>query len=334
MSSDYSPAELHEVPRSWMFNSNAAKAIVLHKTGGDATVEAVYNTFLQSGNPDPAANQPGRSVHYAVGQDGRIWQFVPEALGAGGNGGIEAGYDPFWEPFVQQYGDLNLCTFSIEHCDPALDNSTPLTPAQADASFRLVAHLVEQYGIPLDHIKGHNTIDPIDRAHCPGNYPWSELMAFLKQPTSAGGGSMQQQPYSPHSKDFGTYFEEIDSQHWRCTSNGAIVQDAVLATYQQLSLDGQTLPIVGLPLHNEIYLMVQGKKVALAIFERAHLVYDPEHVMGSQPGFEAVYLLHVDEPAIPPGAIINVAEIAASAKLIEETAQHVLQELQAAPVKS
>lgn len=178
MSADYPAAQEHFVPRNFMFNSNAAKAIVIHKTGGDATPQAVYNTFLASGNP-------GNSVHYAVGTDGTIWQFVPENLGAGGNGATEAGYDPFWTPYVQQYGNLNLCTFSIEHCDASLTNSTPVTPAQKAASFALVLHLCRKYNIPVSHIKTHASIDPINRARCPGNYPMSELISFIQQ-----GGSM------------------------------------------------------------------------------------------------------------------------------------------------
>lgn len=161
-----------------MFNSNAQKAIVLHKTAGDATPQAIYNTFLASGNP-------GKSVHYGVGQDGSIWQYVPESLGSGGNCCTEAGYDPFWAPYVNAYGNLNLCTLSIEHCDPSTDNSTPLTAAQQEASFKLVAYLAKKYSIPASHIKTHASIDPQSRARCPGNYPMAELLAYVQQ-----GGSM------------------------------------------------------------------------------------------------------------------------------------------------
>jgi len=55
--------------------------------------------------------------------------------------------------------NLNTVTISIEHCDAALDNSTPLSPAQQEASFKLVAYLVQKYNIPLTHIKGHNSLD-------------------------------------------------------------------------------------------------------------------------------------------------------------------------------
>lgn len=175
MSADYPGAEEHFVPRSFMFNSNAHVACVIHKTGGDATPQHVYNTFMAS----------GKSVHYAVGTDGTIWQFVPEDLGAGGNCCTEAGYDPFWAQYVNAYGNLNLCTISIEHCDAALDNSTPVPPAQKEASFKLVAYLAKKYSIPVSHIKTHASIDPQSRARCPGNYPMSELLTYVQQ-----GGSM------------------------------------------------------------------------------------------------------------------------------------------------
>jgi len=168
---DYPGAEAHFLPADHFGypNNNGHVAIVIHKTGGDPTPESVMKTFQKSGN----------SVHYAIGQDGGIWQFILESSGAGGNCCTETGYDPFWDQYLHKFGDLDLCTLSIEHCDPSGENSTPLTPAQKDASFKLVAYLAKKYNIAPDHIKGHNTIDPINRAHCPGNYPWDDLQNFL-----------------------------------------------------------------------------------------------------------------------------------------------------------
>lgn len=176
MSADYPAAEEHFVPRSFMFNSNARKAIVIHKTGGDATPQAVYDTFINSGNP-------GKSSHYAIGQDGSIWQYVPEALGAGANGITDSTTQPFWQPYMAQYGNLNTCTISIEHCDPSARNDTPLTVAQKQASFALVAHLCQKYGIVADHIKPHKSICA---TACPGTYPMDELIAYVQN----GGSTM------------------------------------------------------------------------------------------------------------------------------------------------
>jgi hypothetical protein len=176
MQADYPGAEAHFLPADHFGypNNNGHVAIVIHKTGGDATPESVEQTFLDS----------GKSVHYVIGQDGRVWQFVLESGGAGGNCCTEPGYDPFWDQYLHKFSfDLNLCTISIEHCDPSLDNSTPLTPAQKDASFKLVAYLAKKYSIPASHIKTHASIDPINRARCPGNYPMDELLQFVQ----AGG---------------------------------------------------------------------------------------------------------------------------------------------------
>jgi N-acetylmuramoyl-L-alanine amidase len=162
-----------------MFPMNAHSAIVIHKTGGDPTPERVLQTFLASAH-DPVPANRNRSVHYAVGQDGRIFQFVPEQLGAGGNGGVEPGFDRFWEPFLHTFGNLNLCTLSVEHCDPRKDNGSDLTPEQKAASFKLIAHLAQKFSIPLTNIKTHASIDPINRARCPGNYPLDELLQFLQ----------------------------------------------------------------------------------------------------------------------------------------------------------
>lgn len=181
----YPGAEEHLVPRDWMFDFNAHSAIVIHKTAGDATPEAVLSTFLNSAH-DPNPGNRNRSAHYAVGQDGRIFQFVPDELGAGANGVVEtshAGYDPFWNPFRAQFGNLNRCTISIEHCDPDTQSRSDLTPKQKEASFKLVAYLVKKYRIPASHIKTHKSIAATE---CPGNYPMDELRQFIQ----AGGFEM------------------------------------------------------------------------------------------------------------------------------------------------
>ncbi len=166
MAVDFPDALDHFLPESYSFTTNAAAAIVIHKTGGDGTLDAVYNTFFQS----------QRSTHYAIGLDGTIWQFVPEARGAGGNCCVQAGYDTFWDPYLSQYQNLNLCTLSVEHCDPTSDNS------------KLVQYWCQKYHIALDHIKSHASIDPIDRARCPGStYDFQALFSFLQSGNNMGG---------------------------------------------------------------------------------------------------------------------------------------------------
>ncbi len=178
MAVDFPDALDHFLPESYSFTTNAAAAIVIHKTGGDGTLDAVYNTFFQS----------QRSTHYAIGLDGTIWQFVPEARGAGGNCCVQAGYDTFWDPYLSQYQNLNLCTLSVEHCDPTSDNSNPMPQAQVDTSYKLVQYWCQKYHIALDHIKSHASIDPIDRARCPGpTYDFQALFSFLQSGNNMGG---------------------------------------------------------------------------------------------------------------------------------------------------
>jgi N-acetyl-anhydromuramyl-L-alanine amidase AmpD len=212
---DYPGAEAHFLPADHFGypNQNGHVAIVIHKTGGDPNPERVEHSFKSSGS----------SVHYAIGQDGRIWQFVLESSGAGGNSPTQPGYDPFWDQYLHKFGDLNLCTLSIEHCDPKGDNSTPLTPAQKDASFKLVTYLAQKYNIAPDHIKGHNSIDPITKALCPGNYPWDELWAYLK-------GDDMLQITDPFAK---LHFEEKSENRWHCKQTNHDVHDAILKFYRR-----------------------------------------------------------------------------------------------------
>ena len=274
MQADYPAAEAHFLPadRFGYPNNNGHVAIVIHKTGGDATPERVEQNFLNT----------GESVHYAIGQDGQVWQFILESSGAGGNCCTESGYDPFWDQYLHMFHDLNLCTISIEHCDPLPDNSTPLTPAQKDASFKLVAYLARKYNIAPDHIKGHHTIDPIKRARCPGNYPWDELWAYLKgsiinltDPIIAG------------------YFGQTADGQWQCKRTGFIVQKGILSFYRSYGQDAYCgLTYLGLPLSNEI--PVQGHPgVVKQQFERGWVCYDPTHAIDNPPGSGDVYIMRL-----------------------------------------
>ncbi len=158
-------------------NQNDHMWLVVHKTAGFETAQQVAEFFAT----DPAM----ASTHYVVGLDGTIVQCVWEKDGAGGNCCVEKGY----ASFLPSNENLNLRTVSIEHVDPATDNSTPLTSAQKAASFRLIQHICERHNIPMRRaqndgkggIIGHCDIAPLSRARCPGNYPWSELWAYLAQ---------------------------------------------------------------------------------------------------------------------------------------------------------
>jgi len=163
------------IPENDLFTTNTHQAIVIHKTANGTTPQEIAQYFINV--------SPGPSVHYIVGLDGTIVQSAPESMGSGGNCCLEQGHDPFWD----QFGTINLntVTLSVEHVDPSPTNSTPCPQAQIDASFKLVLYLANKYHIAPDHIKPHSSLDPISRAHCPGNYPFADLINYVKQ-----GGSM------------------------------------------------------------------------------------------------------------------------------------------------
>lgn len=273
---DYPSAEEHFVDEEVMFNSNAHAAIVIHKTGGDATPAAVYNTFKQSALLPHSDPRWGRSAHYAVGQDGSIWQFVPEAKGASANGVTDATTEPFWNPYRHIYGNLNLCTLSIEHCDPSGDNSTPLTSPQKEASFQLVAHLARKYNIPTSHIKPHKSICATT---CPGNYPLDELIQFVQ---TGGNEDDMLQITDPIAA---SHFTQLAEDRWHCITTNIDIAYGILGFYRR-SNGAPRLPLSG-----EKYDIPE---VVYQVFEAGVIVYDPQHKLDHPTGFDTAYLLKLD----------------------------------------
>lgn len=177
---DYAKALPLFVDRSRVFiEHNTPKWVVIHKTAGMHTIEDLAHWFAI----DPAR----ASTHYGVGLDGRVGQFVLEQDGAGGNCCTEPGHAAFLPTADGSLVNLNWFTISIEHLDPATDNSTPCTPEQIQASFALILDICKRHNIPmrLGDAQGgvifHHDIAPQSRARCPGNYPYAELQAFLQR---------------------------------------------------------------------------------------------------------------------------------------------------------
>src|SRR5260370_5418664 len=172
---DYPGAVDMLLPTNYSFDSCAPLSIVIHETGGDMTLESVHSTFLAT----------MRSTTFAVDLDGRVAQFVPLVRGAGGNccadkdasGNLLC--DPYWYGYIQQYGNLNLCTISIEHCNNST-NSLPMTQAQIDASNKLILWLCQKFNLNINHIKGHNSINPKSKPDCPGTFSFAQLATFLQ----------------------------------------------------------------------------------------------------------------------------------------------------------
>lgn len=293
MAADFAAAQEHLLDPEVMFPFNAHKAIVIHKTAGDATPADVFATFKASAQLPQTNSNWGRSSHYAIGQDGSIWQFVPEEKGAGANGIPGPNMDPFWKPFLQEFGNLNRCTISIEHCDPSTDNNTPLTPAQKEASFNLVAHLARKYGIPASHIKPHRSIAATS---CPGNYPMDELIHFVET-----GGESEMLEIT----DVSSFFTAVSDISWKC-NNGHLVIGGILHFFRRIP---SPLAVIGLPRTNEIN--VTGHPgVKIQVFERIVLCFDPSHTLDRPPGSGDVYAMHIDNPGSPAVAqLLNLLNI-------------------------
>lgn len=162
-------------PSRTFIGQNSQTAIVCHGTGGSAnqTAQQLGDFFRTT----PAMT----SVHYGIDRAGVICQYVPESAGAGGNGILDPGHDPFWDQFG---GDNpNIHTLSFETINDGT-NSLPLTDPQKQTVFKLIKYWVDKYDIPLSNIKGHFTLQPVERHNCPGQqFPWDELFNYLKGDT-------------------------------------------------------------------------------------------------------------------------------------------------------
>ena len=107
-------------------------------------------------------------------------------------------------------------------------------------------------------------------------------------------GDISVQTYGPQSSDFAGWYT-VHDQVWQCIETGFIIGHGILAAYQQLSIDGNALPVLGLPTSNEIGWQKNGKTGVVQFFERGCLVYDPAHAEDSQPGFNDVYFGKTDQ---------------------------------------
>jgi len=183
---NYPQAKVMAVPDAWPFPNRSGYtgplSVVVHKTAspGNPSAEDIAHFFQH----DTAGM---KSVHYIVGRDGEIVQCVSEKDGAGGNGILDPGHDSFWDH--TGVSDPNLCTISIEHIDSDPNNGTPVTDAQKAASFALIGDICKRNDIPTARIFEHRSLQPINRARCPGNYPMDELRQHVAT-VLAGSGAV------------------------------------------------------------------------------------------------------------------------------------------------
>ncbi len=114
--------------------------------------------------------------------------------------------------------------------------------------------------------------------------------------------------YGPGKGDFDSWFSVGPDDNWTCKQTHSVLQGANKALYSQLSIDGNTLPVIGLPVENEQYHTDQGGySWSSQRCERATIVYDPSHKHDSQPGFGASYLAHTQTTTVTklPDAVVK-----------------------------
>lgn len=285
--------------------------LILH---GTASPNAFYAQDIAHYFQNTAADS---SVHYVVGRDGAIAQCVSEHDAAWGNGIIEPSptkpADPWWSKDLNP----NLITISIEHVQPDPNNETGLTPLQQEASFRLISHICDRWNIPkrsadsTGGITGHYSIDPLNRLHCPGNYPWDALWTSLKE----------KKMIDLSNPLVANYFV-LWQGNWKCkqkTTDGTAIPDThiirgnILSFYQSVGgvgLNGVTL--LGLPVEDDHPLLDgEGKVVPNGLeqrFERGIVRYDPEHIVDHPPQSSDCYLAHVNDLYGAPRKVQNLTQ--------------------------
>lgn len=293
---------------NFFLNRNGYKPsyIVLHGTGGGTTAQATASYFQSTqGTSNPV------SSHYIVGIDGAVVQCVMERDGAWANGyisgqsgtsgdGIGNGYhDSWWDSGINP----NNLTISIEHVKSATDNSSQLTDVQKQASFKLIRDICQRNNIPARKadanggITGHYAIDPVNRAECPGPYPWDELFTFLQQ----GDTSVLD-----ISQVSGYFTETVKDQRWHCKQTNIDIAYGILTYYRtctQVGLNGFSQ--YGLPTSAELAL-TNVKGATFQRFERGVIVFDPTHADDSVPGIVGpCYPGHLDRYALATPGQVN-----------------------------
>lgn len=264
------------IPNDNFFPDSGKKTdIVIHGTAGGTSAIGIASYFKSTeGTTNPV------SSHYIVDQDGKIVQTVLEKDGAWGNGEVT---NPAYDKV-----NPNMYTISIEHVKSSIDNSNQLTQAQQDASFKLIKDICLRNNIPASNIIPHALIDPVNRKLCPNTFPWDLMHQYLEADDM----------FNEMSTDFPTYFTSVNSNQWKCKKNGFVVQYGIKGAYQKLCIDGQSLPLIGLPVSSELYATKNNVSIVIQFFERGTLVYDPLHTLDSQPGMTDTYMPHVDDPFI------------------------------------
>jgi GH25 family lysozyme M1 (1,4-beta-N-acetylmuramidase) len=123
------------------------------------------------------------------------------------------------------------------------------------------------------------------------------------------GGNNTLNTYGPGKGDFDTWFTVDANGNWICKQTNDVIMGGNLTLYSEVSIDGNSLPILGLPRTNELYQTdADGYSWSVQFFERGLIVYDPQHKQDSEPGLGSSYFgkplqfQHLDPDYVPPVA--------------------------------
>ena len=137
------------------FNPRGPVIIVLHATEQDSAQESLDTLRTR--------NSGGKvSAHYLVGDDGRLYQLVADAMRAWHAGGGR------WGTIT----DLNSASIGIEIDN---DGSEPFTDAQIDALLVLLEDLCSRLGIPKTRVIAHADLAPTRKRDPGAQFPWARL---------------------------------------------------------------------------------------------------------------------------------------------------------------
>lgn len=144
---------------------NNVSSVVVHDTecGWDAAVATLQN-------------DPGKSVHYLVGTDGRVGQFIPETYTG-------------WHAGNYYYNQRSV---GIEHVGVW---TKPFTEAEYAASAKLVSYLLAKYAVPADraHVIGHDQV-PDGGVMAQSSPPCSDSPSACEKSGRYGGSSNHTDP--------------------------------------------------------------------------------------------------------------------------------------------
>lgn len=144
---------------------NKVSSVVVHDTecGWDAAVATLQN-------------DPGKSVHYLVGTDGRVGQFIPETYTG-------------WHAGNYYYNQRSV---GIEHVGVW---TKPFTEPEYAASAKLVLFLLQKYNVPADraHVIGHDQV-PDGGVMAQSSPPCSDAPSACEKSGRYGGSSNHTDP--------------------------------------------------------------------------------------------------------------------------------------------